>query len=254
MSLGSQLAAAAQAFLSDPVRLRRLGYGAAGAAVGALLLKKLVLDPSRARAAARARQKEEEIASDAVLKTLKGDWGSRKQKVRVDGVFFARLRRLLAIVLPGVRSKEFFLLAVHSGFLVARTLLSIYVSQLDGTIVKDIVDRNGAQFVKDLAKWLLIAVPAVYINSMLRYLESKVAIQFRTRLVQHVYNIYMSYGTSTSARRTLAHHLCVALPNRCADSPFVLSLSLPSQRTRPPVPHPPKVAIAITKCAIWTVV
>lgn len=38
-----------------------------------------------------------------------------------------------------------------------------------------------------VGKWLAIAIPAVYINSMIRYLESKLSIAFRTRLVEHVY-------------------------------------------------------------------
>lgn len=40
-----------------------------------------------------------------------------------------------------------------------------------------------------VGKWLAIAIPAVYINSMIRYLESKLSIAFRTRLVEHVYGM-----------------------------------------------------------------
>lgn len=36
---------------------------------------------------------------------------------QVDSVFFQRLARLLKIVIPGIRSKELWLLVVHSGFL-----------------------------------------------------------------------------------------------------------------------------------------
>ncbi len=47
-----------------------------------------------------------------------------------------RLRYLLRIVLPGLKSKEFGLLLFHSSFLVARTLVSIYVAQLDGKVTQ----------------------------------------------------------------------------------------------------------------------
>jgi hypothetical protein len=37
-------------------------------------------------------------------------------------------------------------LGIHTAALVCRTFLSIYVSFLDGVIVKHIVDRNGRAF------------------------------------------------------------------------------------------------------------
>ena len=37
------------------------------------------------------------------------------------------------------------------------------------------------------AKWLTVALPATYINSMIRFLESKLSIAFRSKLVEHVY-------------------------------------------------------------------
>jgi len=75
-----------------------------------------------------------------------------KRKVAVDGEFLRRLRRLLRIVLPSWRCKEAFILALHTSFLVSRTLLSIYVAKLDGAIVKSIVDRKLRLFVLLMAK------------------------------------------------------------------------------------------------------
>jgi ATP-binding cassette subfamily D (ALD) protein 2 len=78
---------------------------------------------------------------------------------------------------------------------VSRTLVSIYVAKLDGSIVKSIVDRKLKLFVWLMCKWMLIAVPATYINSMIQYLESKLSIAFRSRLVKHVYELYMKDET-----------------------------------------------------------
>ena len=69
-----------------------------------------------------------------------------------------RLRRLLAIVLPNMRCKEFFILFLHTMFLVSRTLVSIYVAKLDGSIVKSIVDRKLKLFIWLMCKWMMIAV------------------------------------------------------------------------------------------------
>jgi len=92
----------------------------------------------------------------------------KKSKVAVDRKFLERLRRLLKIVLPSIRSKEFGLLLLHTAFLVVRTFVSIYVAELDGAITKTIVEKNMPEFIKRLGSWLLIAVPATYINSMIR--------------------------------------------------------------------------------------
>ena len=110
--------------------------------------------------------------------------GKKKMpRVAVNKEFFRRLKGLVKIVIPGFKSKEFLLLMMHTSFLIARTLCSIYVASLDGAIVKTIVDRKFEEFIKNMFKWILLAVPATYINSMLRFLESKLALAFRTRLV-----------------------------------------------------------------------
>ncbi|KAL1922656.1 uncharacterized protein VTP21DRAFT_10195 [Calcarisporiella thermophila] len=122
-----------------------------------------------------------------------GRRGRRKgSKVEVDMVFFKRLVRVLKIVIPGVRSKEFWLLIVHSGFLVLRTLLSVYVAALDGRIVSALVRVRGKEFLKYLLWWMLVAVPATYTNSMLTYMQSKLTIQFRTRLTEYIHDKYLS--------------------------------------------------------------
>jgi ATP-binding cassette subfamily D (ALD) protein 1 len=118
-----------------------------------------------------------------------------KRKVAVNGEFLRRLRCLLAIVLPTWRCKEAFILALHTSFLISRTLLSIYVAKLDGAIVKSIVDRKLRLFIFLMAKWMLIAIPATYVNSMIQYLESKLGIAFRSRLVKYVYAQYMANET-----------------------------------------------------------
>lgn len=51
---------------------------------------------------------------------------------QVDTVFYRRLRAILAIVVPSIRSKEALLLFMHSALLVFRTAISLYVAALDG--------------------------------------------------------------------------------------------------------------------------
>ena len=70
----------------------------------------------------------------------------RKSSTELGSLFVARLRRLLQILFPSYRSKEFLLLLLHSGFLVARTLLSVYIAQLDGQLVNSLVSGVLAVF------------------------------------------------------------------------------------------------------------
>ncbi|CAG8507537.1 4247_t:CDS:10 [Ambispora gerdemannii] len=113
------------------------------------------------------------------------------QRVGVNKTFFRQLLALLKIIIPKFRSKEIFILLLHSSFLVLRTYLSVVVARLDGRIVRDLVAANGQEFVKGLGYWFAIAIPAVYTNSMIRFLQSKLSIAFRTRLTRYVHDLYL---------------------------------------------------------------
>lgn len=104
--------------------------------------------------------------------------------------FILQFFRLLRIMIPGVLTPEIALLSGHTLFLFLRTFLSIYVANLEGAIVKYTVRKEPKNFMIQLAKWFAVAVPATFINSMIRYLESKIALRFRTRLVEHSYDLY----------------------------------------------------------------
>lgn len=93
-------------------------------------------------------------------------------------------------MIPNLLCTETALLSGHTVFLFLRTFLSIYVANLEGAIVKFIVRKDPHNFVKQILKWFAVAVPATFINSMIRYLESRIALSFRTRLVEHSYKLY----------------------------------------------------------------
>ncbi|ELU00696.1 hypothetical protein CAPTEDRAFT_19290 [Capitella teleta] len=120
--------------------------------------------------------------------------GTRKH-ISVNREFLNSLKKLLRIVIPSIWSNEFFLLACHTLSLVSRTFLSIYVALLDGRIVKTIVQKDVRAFLYMLGLWLGIAVPATFVNSLIRFLESKLALAFRTKLVTHAYKMYFDDQT-----------------------------------------------------------
>lgn len=118
-----------------------------------------------------------------------------RKKVEINREFFKNLMRLLRICIPGWRSKELRLLISHSVFLVLRTLISLYVAELDGRLVSNLVRGKGAEFLKGLVWWMVVAVPATFTNSMLSYHQCKLSLQYRTRLTNYIHNKYLGQMT-----------------------------------------------------------
>jgi len=68
------------------------------------------------------------------------------------------------------------LLISHSIFLVLRTLLSLYVAELDGRLVSNLVRGKGRDFLTGLVWWMTMAVPATFTNSMVGYSRDRAKI------------------------------------------------------------------------------
>jgi ATP-binding cassette subfamily D (ALD) long-chain fatty acid import protein len=106
--------------------------------------------------------------------------------------FLHQFLSLLNIMIPRWTSKEAGLLLSHSIFLVLRTYLSLVVARLDGEIVRDLVGGNGKAFLWGILKWCGIGSVASYTNAMIKFLQSKVSIAFRTRLTRYIHDLYLN--------------------------------------------------------------
>jgi ATP-binding cassette subfamily D (ALD) long-chain fatty acid import protein len=140
---------------------------------------------SRRQAEIRARQSATIGDAEAASQEHK------KKRVEINREFFRNLYRLLKIVIPGWRSKELRLIVSHSVFLVLRSLLSLYVADLDGKVVSALVKGRGRDFILGLVWWMLVAIPATFTNSMLQYHQTRLALAYRTRLTNHVHEKYL---------------------------------------------------------------
>ena len=119
----------------------------------------------------------------------------KRRTAALDYEFLCQAWKLLKILFPGVWTKQVGLLVLHSLCLFIRTFLSIYVATLDGRIVRSVVQKDVLKFVLLLANWIGVAIPATFINSMIRYLESKLSLAFRSELANHAYEKYFSNQT-----------------------------------------------------------
>ncbi|KXL43207.1 hypothetical protein M433DRAFT_5913 [Acidomyces richmondensis BFW] len=106
--------------------------------------------------------------------------------------FLHQFGALFNIMIPRLRCKETGLLTTHAFFLLLRTYLSLVVARLDGDIVRDLVGGRGKAFLWGIVKWLSVGAISSYTNSMIKFLQSKISIAFRTRLTRYIHDIYLS--------------------------------------------------------------
>lgn len=108
----------------------------------------------------RVKQAQQDLMEEEASGGKRGRKGKKGKgpKVEVDAVFFERIRAILKIVIPGARSKEAMLLLMHTAFLVLRTMISLYVAELDGRIVSAFVRSRTRDFLKGIAYWMAIAM------------------------------------------------------------------------------------------------
>lgn len=106
--------------------------------------------------------------------------------------FLHQFMSLMTIMMPRWRCKETGLLMTHALFLLLRTYLSLVVARLDGEIVRDLVAGKGRAFLLGICKWLSIGAVSSYTNSLIKYLQSKISIAFRTRLTRYIHDLYLN--------------------------------------------------------------
>jgi ABC-type uncharacterized transport system fused permease/ATPase subunit len=105
--------------------------------------------------------------------------------------FVRQLWSLLRIAIP----REGLALLGHGSFLVARTALSLRMARVDAQIINAVVQQSAAGFARSVVGWLLIALPTTLVTHTLRFIESHLALAFRTRLTEHANELYMTRST-----------------------------------------------------------
>ncbi|RHZ61634.1 hypothetical protein Glove_346g28 [Diversispora epigaea] len=114
------------------------------------------------------------------------------KRVGVDAQFFAQIKKLLPICIPGLASKETALLFGLAMVLIARTWLDIWFSGFNGHIVKAIVSRDRKAFIaRAVVEFGFMMWPMSIVNNSLKLTISALALSFRTRLTRYAHKEYL---------------------------------------------------------------
>lgn len=70
-------------------------------------------------------------------------------------------------------------------------MLSIWLADVNGRIVKTIIEKDFTMFIKRIIGLFMFAIPSSTINSGLDYFQKQLALRFRKRLTLHFHNHYL---------------------------------------------------------------
>lgn len=115
----------------------------------------------------------------------------KRSRGNVDRVFWKRLRKLASIVMPTWGCREARYIYLLSLLLVLRTMLSIWLADVNGKVVKAIVNKSFPEFLRRIFNLFLFAVPSSTINSGIEFIQKKLALLFRKRLTTYFHAEYL---------------------------------------------------------------
>ncbi|XP_069497312.1 ATP-binding cassette sub-family D member 3 isoform X2 [Ambystoma mexicanum] len=158
------------------------------AGAGVLLL--YILNHRRRAAAAAFRKKNQKPSL-----ILNNEKDAKKEKAMVDRVFFARIGRILKILVPKTFCKETGYLTLIAVMLIARTYCDVWMIQ-NGTMIESaIIGRSRKDFTRYLFNFIA-AMPVIsLVNNFLKFGLNELKLCFRERLTKYLYDEYLQSYT-----------------------------------------------------------
>ncbi|XP_063795925.1 ATP-binding cassette sub-family D member 3 isoform X2 [Pseudophryne corroboree] len=119
----------------------------------------------------------------------------KKEKAVVDRVFFARIGRILKILVPKTVCKESGYLLLIAVMLIARTYCDVWMIQNGTFIESGIISRNRAVFQKYFFQYIA-AIPLIsLVNNFLKFGLNELKLCFREKLTKYLYDEYLKSFT-----------------------------------------------------------
>ncbi|XP_041064441.1 ATP-binding cassette sub-family D member 3a [Carcharodon carcharias] len=123
--------------------------------------------------------------------SLQNEKEVKKEKAVVDGVFFARIWRILKIMVPGTFSQESAYLILIAAMLVARTYCDVWMIQ-NGTMIESaIIGRSTKDFKRYLFNFVATMPAISLVNNFLKFGLNQLKLRFRVRLTTYLYEEYL---------------------------------------------------------------
>eukprot|EP00760_Papus_ankaliazontas_P007507 PhM_4_TR13361/c0_g1_i1/m.81873 len=109
----------------------------------------------------------------------------------VDRDFFKRFLRLLKIAFPTLVGREMLYLLLLTSFLLLRTVLSLKISAVTGSLAKTMIQTDFDKFVRAIGSLAAWSVPASTVNSGLKYLTTLLQLRMRHNVGRHLHKLYL---------------------------------------------------------------
>lgn len=149
---------------------------------------------------AKKRAAEEEAKKkleEAVMKANKSEVGTsnKTEAKKPPRLFLAQLKKLVTILIPSLFTKSGFFVLMYTVILCTRVLITIYISSLVGELGSLMGKRNFTKMFLLQAKFGLWCYPAALSNSLMKYFEKRISLQFRINLTQYLQKHYLNKRT-----------------------------------------------------------
>jgi len=115
-----------------------------------------------------------------------------KQETHDHKTFWQRMVRLFPILLPNYLGPETFYIIVLGTLLTVRTYLSSVIADTSGRAARYMVSRRVDLAVRELTSFLILTIPASFVNSGLKYFTTMLALCFRMNLNKYVHEKYLN--------------------------------------------------------------
>jgi len=109
--------------------------------------------------------------------------------------FRTKLLQLLAVIFPSLISKSGFYILIYTAILCSRVWITIKLASLVGELGSLMGKRDFTRMFSQQAWFGLWCYPAALMNSLMKFFEKKIALQFRTELTNFIHEQYLSNRT-----------------------------------------------------------
>lgn len=116
---------------------------------------------------------------------------TKRPKARLNKQFFKRLKLLLSIVVPSLKSKEALQLLVLAVIVISRTFISNKLSKISGDLSKTLIELDFRGFMKNLGQSFLLSFVSALLAPSLKYLTNKLSLEWRISLTQYIHKRYL---------------------------------------------------------------